>query len=200
MGLRILTEPDTDPITLELAKGHLRVTTDDEDSLVKTYIAAATKWAEEYMRRAVVEQTWTLTGDLFPIRAPFTIGLPLGRCTAVNQIDYTDSAGAAQVLRGPSSSSPVGTDYQEDLSGDEGGRIRPNSDEDWPQTEDHIMAAVSIEFVVGYGAGGARTIPASVITGILYRLTDLYEFRGAIDGNGTANAKDQLSAYRLQKW
>jgi uncharacterized phiE125 gp8 family phage protein len=198
MGLQLITAPDEEPVSLSLAKAHLRVTHDDEDELITQYIASARRWLEEYTRRAFITQEWELTLERFPITAPFEIVLPWGKARAINDISYTDSAGNPQTLSGPSSS-PAGTDWQEDLSSDEGGRIRPPSDSDWPQTEDHNIAAVTVNYDVGLAALSVD-VPDSLKTAVLYRLTDLYEYRGDVDGNGTASAKDQAAHYRLQKW
>lgn len=43
-----------EPISLSLAKEHLRVVTDDEDELIKLYIAAAREYAEKYQNRVFV--------------------------------------------------------------------------------------------------------------------------------------------------
>lgn len=199
MGFRIVTEPEAEPITLEQAKGHLRVTHDDEDAIIQLYLVSARRWVEEYLHRALIDQVAEITLDDFPLRAPFEIGLPLGRVSAVASIKYFDDGGSEQTLRGPTSGSPVGTDYQEDLTSDEHPRIEPPISSDWPQAEAHRLAAVTVQFTAGYGTKGSQ-LPASLMTGLLYRLTDLYEFRGSIDGAGTASAKLEIQQYRLREW
>lgn len=197
MGYQLITEPDVEPVTLELAKAHLRITHDNEDELIRTYVVSARKWVEEYTRRALITQTWDLTLEGFAT----TILLPFGRTTEVQYINYYDSAGVEQTLTGPTSGSPVGTDYQEDLSSDEGAFIRPAVGDSWPSVQSDRLAPVTVRFDVGFGM--AADVPASLVTAILYRLTDVYEFRGTIDDPktaGTGNAKQQASAYRLLKW
>lgn len=197
MGSTITTEPATEPVTLEVAKAHLRVTHDDEDELIRTYLVASRRWVEEYTWRALVTQTWDTTIDDFPRSGKLGIILPRGRCTAINQITYFDTAGAQQTLTGPTSTVP-GTDYQEDLSSDEGARIKPPIGDAWPDVEADRIAAVTIDLTVGYG--DASAVPESIVMAVLYRLTDMYEFRGAVDGNGTAAAREQAAQYRLVKW
>lgn len=199
MASRIKVEPDSEPITLEDAKLHLRVTGDDEDSIIRIYLTSARRWVEEYVHRALMDQTWETKLNDFPLRAPFEIRLPMGRVSAINTIKYFDAAGTEQTLRGPTSGSPVGTDYQEDLSHDSGAVIQPVPAGSWPQAESRRLAAVTVNFTAGYGLKPAD-VPASLITGILYRLTDLYEFRGAVDGGGTASAKLEVQQYRLTEW
>lgn len=195
MGFRIETEPAAEPITLEEAKSHLRVTHDDEDAIIRIYLVSARRWVEEYLHRALIDQVWEITLDDFPLE----ITLPLGRISAVASIKYFDSSGIEQTLRGPTSGSPAGTDYQEDLTSDEQARISPPITSDWPQAQAHRLAAVTVQFTAGYGTKGSD-LPASLLTGLLYRLTDLYEFRGATDGAGTASAKLEIQQYRLREW
>jgi uncharacterized phiE125 gp8 family phage protein len=199
MGSRISVEPDGEPITLEQAKLHLRVSGDSEDSLIQIYMASARRWVEEYIHRALLNQTWETKLDGFPLTTSGAIRLPMGRASAINSVKYLDSSGVEQTLTGPTSGSPGGTDYQEDLSSDEGAIIMPPPDGSWPSTEARRLAAVTINFVAGYGTKGAD-VPQSMITGILYRLTDLYEFRGSVDGNGTATAKLEIQHYRMITW
>ncbi len=198
MASKIVTEPDGEPVDLETAKLHLRVTGDSEDTLIKLYIRSARKWVEERTHRSMLDQTWELSGDDFPRAAPFQIMLPLGRASKVNNIKYFDEAAAEKTLTGPTSASP-GTDYQEDLNNESGPRIRPTPANDWPSVETDRLAAVTVQFVSGYGPK-ASDVPPGLITGLLYRLTDLYEFRGSIDGAGTENAKAEVDAYRLNTW
>jgi len=188
-----------EPVTMTEAKLHLRVDHDEEDDAIRTYIASARAWVEEYTNRALINQTWQMTLADFPLRYPFEIALPLGRCSAINSIAYTDSDGNPQTLTGPTSGSPAGTDYQEDLSSDEGARIRPPVAGEWPSVQDEAIQPVTVEFVVGYGAKSSD-MPDAIRTAVLYRLTDLYEYRGSVDGNGTGNAKMQASHYRLRKF
>lgn len=167
--------------------------------MIRAYVSSARAWLEEYINRALITQTWQMTLPDFPYPYPFEIALPLGRCSAVNSITYTDSAGASQTLTGPTSGSPAGTDYQEDLSSDEGARIRPPVAGEWPSVQDEAIAPVTVDFTVGYGTKSSD-VPDALRTSVLYRLTDLYEFRGSVDGNGTGNAKMQASHYRLRKF
>ncbi len=211
MALKLSVAPDVQPITLSEAKAHLRIDNDDEDSLINLYIQAAAQWVEGYTLRKLITQTWELTLDAFPITAPHSILLPWGRCTAINYINYVDDNGNTQQLTGPTSS-PAGSDYQENLNSDEGGLTQPLDGDDWPSTDEDTLAAVAVNYDVGYGAT-PDLVPADLRAGVLYRLTDLYEFRGTIDllgaaaatrgsimGNGTGAAIEQIAGYRLRRW
>ena len=45
-GLRIQTQPATEPLSTATLKSHARVDGDDEDTLIDTYIQIAREWAE----------------------------------------------------------------------------------------------------------------------------------------------------------
>jgi len=198
MGLRRTSEPTNEPVTLAEAKLHLRVDHDEEDDMIRQYVKSARAAIEEYTRRAVITQTWQLTLPDFPQVYPFEIVLPLGRVSSVTSIAYTDSDGNPQTLTGPSSGSPAGTGYQEDLSSDEQARLRPPVAGEWPSVQDEAIQPVTVTFVAGYGAD-TKDVPDSLRTAVLYQLTDLYEFRGAIDGI-IGNARKLASPYRLTKF
>ena len=190
---QLITAPTREPWTLAEAKAHLRISIDAEDAILRQYVKAARQWVEDETKRALVNQTWDYSLDAFPY---WRIRLPLGRCQSVTQISYYDSSGAVQTLTGPSSGSPAGTDYQEDLSSDEGGILSPTPSGSWPSWQSYRMKAVTVRFVAGYGSD-PTSIPADLRFAVLYRLSDLYEYRGAFDGDGTDRARNMVDSYRL---
>ncbi len=65
-GLAVVVPPAVLPVTLADAKAHLRVDSDDDNTMVSAMIAAATGYAELFMGRALVDQTFDLVLDAFP--------------------------------------------------------------------------------------------------------------------------------------
>ena len=57
-GLNIIEASETEPITLEEVKSHLRILTNDEDTLISSYISAARIWSEKHINRSFVEKTF----------------------------------------------------------------------------------------------------------------------------------------------
>lgn len=170
------TSPIVEPLTLTQAKSYLRVTGTDQDEVISRQIAAARDWAQAFMHRALISQTWDLVLDAFPS----AIELPLGRTLSVAYIAYTDADGVTQTLTG-ASSSPVGSgEYQEDLTGTDGGVLLPPAGEAWPAVQSGAIAPVRVRFTAGYGTTAAK-IPADIVSGIEFRLADLYENRGQQD-------------------
>ena len=198
MGLQLVTAPAKEPVTLAIAKGHLRVRHDSEDDLILLYMTSARQWVEQRTKRALISQTWDHVLPDFPRSRPYEIDLPLGRCSSILQITYFDTTGTQQTLTGPSVS-PAGTDFQQDLSSDAGGIVSPPVNEVWPDIQSGRLAPVTVRLVAGYGLT-PDTVEEALRTGLLYRLTDLYEYRGAIDGSGTESAKREVDQYRLLRW
>jgi uncharacterized phiE125 gp8 family phage protein len=61
-----LVEPGDEPVSLDLAKAHLRVDIDDEDELIAHQVATAREYVEAQTGRALMTQTWKLWLDRFP--------------------------------------------------------------------------------------------------------------------------------------
>lgn len=91
----ILVTPPDDLLSLDEAKLHLRVDSDDEDDLIAAYIAAAVAWMDGWqgiLGRCILTQTWSFTtGALASMRLPF----PDVQSAIVS---YLDEAGEEQVV------------------------------------------------------------------------------------------------------
>lgn len=204
------------PVSLQEAKDQLRITHSAEDAHIAGLIRAATAWAETYTGRGLVTQTVEYAIDRFPDNgesvtasdylsrvgrhalphSPLArrlsryardgaIYLPGGNVRSVVRIDYTDPDGAAQQLTGPSSD-PAGTDYQEDLTDDEHAYVFPPRNGYWPSVQSDTVKAVTIRYVIGYGAS-VDDIPDDIKHAIKMRVADMYMFRGSADaGNRSA--------------
>jgi uncharacterized phiE125 gp8 family phage protein len=168
MGLRLITAPATEPITLAEAKLHLRiedgVTADDD--LVTALIVAAREQAEHETRRALIQQTWELTLDAFPACA---ISLPWPRLIDITSVTYVDEAGDSQVLD-PSLYTVDGES--------EPGWLLPAFDTDWPDTEDSANA-VRIRYRAGYG-DTAASVPEAIKAWMKLHIAAMYRYREAV--------------------
>jgi hypothetical protein len=121
-GIRQTVPPAIEPVTLTLAKLHLRLDADFtlDDTLIGLYISAAREHCERYTNTAFYTQTWRLTLDHFPWPwgcggtlptrgrdftyqlGPYIEGLairlPKPRTLAVTSIQYFDSTNTLQTL------------------------------------------------------------------------------------------------------
>lgn len=168
MGLNLITAPAAEPVTLDEAKAHCRITTTAEDYLVNSWIIAARGHAETYTRRRFITQTWEWSMDEFPdYDSP--IEVPNGPLQSVTSLKYIDTAGVEQTL------DP--TLYQVDLKSDPG-RIAPAyAVRCWPYTRCDTLNAVTVRFVCGYGL--AARVPKEIKQAMLLAIGDFNEHREA---------------------
>ena len=169
MGLKLITEPAAEPVTLAEAKSHLRITANDEDALVEVWIKAAREYCEGYQNRAYITQTWELALDSFPSERIMKIPLP--PLQSVTSIKYYDPEGTETVF-------PT-DDYEVDAY-NQPGRISLGYGKSWPSTTLRPLNGVIIEFKAGYG-DTADTIPEKVKQAIKVLIGELYEHRELTD-------------------
>ena len=178
MPLQLITPATEEPVSLNEAKLHLRVDTNDDDALIASLITAARQAAETLTGRQMVTARWRLVLDRFPRAACMessnaqSFSLPahavlLAKCPvqAVISIQYLDMTGNVQVL-------PEG-DYVVD-SACEPARITPGFGSNWPAALPQ-MGAVTVTFDAGYGLASA--VPEGLKSWIKLRVGSLYAHR-----------------------
>jgi uncharacterized phiE125 gp8 family phage protein len=164
MPLKQTVAPTKEPVTLDMAKAHLRVDDGEEDALIAQIIATAREWCEDFQRRSYVTQTWRLTLDEFPCADE--ISIPRPPLASVSSITYVDTNGDTQTL--------ATTVYAVDTDA-EPGRVYLKYNQTWPSTRD-ITNAVTITFVAGYGADDGY-VPAKVKQAMLLLIGHWFENR-----------------------
>ena len=132
-----LTPPEQEPVTVEQAREHLRVTDTAEDALIARCIAAARRWCEHYQGRCLAPRTLTLRLSDFP-RGP--IRLPYPPLVAVERITYITEDGREEIV--PPEAYAV-------LTG-EIAQVRPVRD--WPSEPLWPGLPVSVTYRAGTGA------------------------------------------------
>jgi uncharacterized phiE125 gp8 family phage protein len=188
------------PLDLSLVKEHLAVDGIDNDALIETLVLAAIRWAEGSMRRTIYARShvWVLRD--FPRGGCQEIRLPRGKTVSVESVAYS-SGGQTFTLTGPSSGSPAGTGFQEDLRGDDGGVLMPQRGGDWPSVDYDVPAPVVITFTAGYEAGD---VPADIMHALLFAVSDAFDTRGTADlatfGRNFDTREILISPYRLHRW
>lgn len=152
--------PDTQAVSLEAFKKHIRVDFDDEDSGIEGYLYAAIAAVEgPYgIGVALTPQTWRLSLDRFPCE----IIIPLGPVTEITSITYTAEDGTSQ---------PVAT-WRADLDS-QPCRIWPARDTVWPSTRCE-PGAVEVTFECGFAE-----VPWDLKTAIMMIGGHLYANREA---------------------
>lgn len=159
--------PDAMPVSLSDIKRHCRVDHDDDNADLEDYVSAATEQLDGYdgiLGRALITQTWRL--DMLCFRD--VMRLPLEPLQSVTSVTYYDGDNAQQTLA--SSVYGVYTDARSPI-------VSLKDGQSWP-TAYVRPDAVSITFVVGYGAT-AIDVPSRLKSAIKLHAADLYEGREA---------------------
>lgn len=189
--LKLVTPPSVEPVSLEEAKSHLRVTITDDDADISSYIKAAREAAESFTRRAFVTQTWEL--GMYSLGP--TIELPKPPLISVGSITYTDQDGAEQTL-------PT-TDYVVDDFSEPGLIYRARSTS-WPALTPEAGIRAKVRFTVGYrGEGspgdGAENVPALIKQAIKLHVGEMYENRQSATAMPAA-CESLLHPFRVYGW
>ena len=89
MKLKVITPPTSEPVTLEEVKSHLRVISDDDNTLITSLIKQAREYCESYQNRKYVTQTIEGYLDKFPSGSiEFDNCSPVKSITSVKYTDY----------------------------------------------------------------------------------------------------------------
>lgn len=175
MKLKRITPPAELVVSLAEAKAHLRVEHADEDAYIQSLVHAAISHLDGWsgtLGRCLVEQTWEVTLDAFPVGA---IHLPLGDVIAVVSVTYDDTAGDEQTV-------PPADYLLDNRSLD--GWVVPVSGVSWPDTLDAVNA-VRVRYTAGYGAAAAA-VPAAIKHAILMLVAHWYANREAVTAGGAS--------------
>lgn len=191
MRLTLMRAPSTDVITLEEAKLHMRVDTDDDDMLISGLIRTAT--AKIDGRNGSLGRCLLVQQYRFSISAFYDeIVLPLPPVLSVDDINYVDSSGMPRSL-------DAGTYRVAGLGDEEGASVCRARSVAWPCTAG-VPDAVQITFTAGFGETAAE-IPYPIRQAILMHVAHLYDNRGAVtSGNDQSQIvplgyEDLISAY-----
>lgn len=194
MGLTQTVAPTVEPVTLPQAKTHLRIDTDDENSLINSLIVTARRMAEAYTSRQLITATYTLDMNDFPDGSYFERGygvilLPRTPLGSVSGITYVDTGGTTQTLA---------TTVYETISDDITAKVVLKPSQVWPSVQSDKYNAVTVTFTAGYGAA-ATNVPESVQSGMLILIAELFENRDVTieDNPMIAALFDTVSALKV---
>lgn len=151
--LRRELEPTTEPLSLAEAKLYLRVDGSDEDSLITDIIAAVREAAEDYLRRSLITQNWSVTYDDY---APGCTPLPNGPVQAVLDVKTINRDGLETVVS--------------DMTYALNAAMTQLTFDTVP-----LAHQVKVSYVAGYG--DAADVPESIRQGMLMHLAALYDNR-----------------------
>lgn len=174
----ISTEPS--PLLLDDAKAYMKVSSTDDDDLIKSMINAVTDYAEHYTGRTFRVQTWQLLLDAFADDIPICKNV-----MSITHIKYLVSTIQQTIA--------AATYYLKQEQ--QGARILLAEDQEWPGDLDDIQQGIEIEFKTSvYGRN-----PYEVINGMKRHLLYLYENRGDCDAEDAAKKSGADKIYDMYR-
>ena len=208
MALKIATQPAVEPVSLADAKDYCRVDDSAYDSLITTLITVARSAVEQYLRRALITQTWDLwldgPGRGFPdpdrIIIDSTSGyaytggdwpsafieVPLSPLQSITNVYFYQDNDVQQTW--------AATNYILDVAS-EPGRIVLKRGQVWPQVL-RPGNGLQIRFVAGYGGAGSN-VPAPITQALKLMIGHWLENRESQDM--PPMAARMLDQYRIMR-
>jgi uncharacterized phiE125 gp8 family phage protein len=185
MALRLVTEPDSEPLSLAEAKEHVKPAEGvaSENSRLERAIAAVRELAEQETKRALITQTWRKTLDEFPD----AIRLDHPPIQSVVHVKYYGADGNQITLDEAS--------YQLDNES-EPGWIVPAPGYAWPGTQSRANA-VEVEYVAGYA--NAAAVPAGIKQWMLALIGAVFDNRDPEEVK-TEFVDRLLDRYRIEQF
>lgn len=181
--LQLTTAAVNLPVSLPEVKSRLDVadTDDVQDASIKALIRASTENIERYLRRALIDQTWTMFMDRFP-------GRPLAWWDGVRQIADTELTDLTEVITVPrppldsiihvkahdsggNETTVLAADYIVDTAS-EPGRIALKQSKSWPSVTLRTINGVEVQFIGGYGPTGSD-VPEPIREAIMICVTSM---------------------------
>ena len=185
MRFYVYTAPSVEPITVSEVKTFARIDGSDEDTLIGTFITAARQACEQFLRRAILEQTIRCKFDFWP---DYPIELPRPPVISITQVGTVDESGTVTVY--DASSYYLITD-------DMVPRLAIRQTSNVPQNSDRDYAGYIIDYKAGYGSTAA-SVPEQIKTGLKLWTTDIYENR-VVRETPPPEAWAVLNPYRVIK-
>lgn len=96
MTVLLISPPAVEPVSLVEAKAHLRLTGSDDDDYLAALVAAARIQVETVTRRVLIDQTWRVYRDDWPVDG--RLDLPLTPVRSIAEITAYDADGTPTVL------------------------------------------------------------------------------------------------------
>jgi hypothetical protein len=186
-GNKVVTPPAVEPVTLQEAKDHMRITDGDSDRFIIPLIREAREILEEYSSIAFINQTWKLTISYWPSGTDQwwsgTRELPItelygGRAPIIIPRYPFQSITTMTVYDESSNSSVVDVADTFDLdTNSRRGELRLKSGSTWPVAL-RATNPIEIDYVAGFGATN-EDVPAALRRAIRVLVAYLYEHRGS---------------------
>ena len=172
----VVTEPESEPISVAAAKTALGITDEGSDTFIGICIAGARKFTESVTQRKLITQThylylleWPSAGnpDIDPTDEGDFIQLPFGYIQSITSIEYRDMDGTWTEW--------ADTNYVLD-NGWSSGRVYSGYNVSWPTSILYVGKPIRIKFVCGYGDDG-DDVPEDLISAMHLVIGELFNNR-----------------------
>lgn len=167
----LLAGPPAEPLTLAGAKAYLRVDHEAEDALIASLLTSARATVEALTRRVLIDQSWRLTRDAWPVSG--LIPVPVNPLRALLAVKLVDAAGGETAL-------PLDA-FTLDVARLPG-LIRV--DRASAPAPGRALAGIIIDITAGHGTS-ADHVPSPLIEAVRVVLAHFYEHRD-VPGPGAA--------------
>lgn len=173
-GLKVITPPAAEPVTLDEAKDHLRVDGTDDDTSITAMIKAAREYCEGYQNRVYITQTLELALDGWPCGNEIELSRP--PLQSVTSLIYTDN--------GVDVTWPASNYIVDDYSFV--ARLVKAKNVSWPSATLPSVNGIKIRYVAGYPPDEAvppdlaANVPQHVKQAIMLLVGHWYENRETV--------------------
>ena len=181
---KVTTGPSVEPVSVDELKVFARIDGSEEDTLLASFIEAARINIENYLKRALIEQTITLHMDWVNTREIFLPRPPLISVTGIYTIDEDDVE------------TEYSTDYYFVVTESIPGKIIIKRNSSLPSNTERDYAGYKIVYKAGYGTTPAD-VPAVIKKAIKQLASYYYEIRIVSDDIPPEMCKD-IRSMRLR--
>ena len=183
MVYAVTTGPAIEPITVDELKDFARIDGTDEDTLITAFIKAARIQTENYLNRALITQTVTVSMDFWPSTR---LELPFPSMQSVTEVRTLEEDGTATVYDADN--------YYTRILGIKGEIILKIGSTP-PQSLNRTVGGIEIDLVAGYG-DASTDIPQLIVEGLKLWANVIYEKR-VIDDKPPPEAAAMLQLFRV---
>lgn len=178
-AVSIKTAPQVEPVSLDEVKLFARVDGSVEDALLETLIVASRRAIENYLKKAIIEQTLVLSMDWWPE----PLNLPRPPLLSVVEVRTVAEDGTTTTYS---------SDYYYVRTDTTPGQIIIRNGVTPPLNTDRYYGGYEVEYKAGYG-NDPNDVPETIRHGLLLLVTHLYENRSPVLDGVTISAVPGLA-------
>lgn len=201
---KLITAPTIEPLVVDEVRLHTRIDHTVEDSLLASWIKAGRQHAEDYQRRAYIQQVWEIGFDGFPETPILLPRPPLMQVLHIKYIDYQGNETYLYYTHEQDETTTTTPDPDTSIGEDdfiidtdsEPGRISLAYEGTWPVSTLQPINSVKIKYIAGYGDLG-KYVPDTVKDAIHLYCAWRYENRVGEGGELPSHFYDILRPGRL---